>query len=116
MLSSIGAVGKTVFKTLGNMALSAVAAFAIGKIIEGIDYLWHYNENIIKAGQEAKDSIDNTVKSLHDSKQSLMDLGSSFGDQTDQIKTTGDAIDQVAEKYAELRQGVSNDGQTENVS
>lgn len=116
MLSSIGAVGKTVFKTLGNMALSAVAAFAIGKIIEGIDYLWHYNENIIKAGQEAKDSIDNTVKSLHDSKQSLMDLGSSFGDQTDQIKTTGDAIDQVAEKYAELRQGVSNDGQNENVS
>lgn len=116
MLSSIGVVGKTVFKTLGNMALSAVAAFAIGKIIEGIDYLWHYNENIIKAGQEAKDSIDNTVKSLHDSKQSLMDLGSSFGDQTDQIKTTGDAIDQVAEKYAELRQGVSNDGQNENVS
>lgn len=116
MLSSIGAVGKTVFKTLGNMALSAVAAFAIGKIIEGIDYLWHYNENIIKAGQEAKDSIDNTVKSLQDSKQSLMDLGSSFGDQTDQIKTTGDAIDQVAEKYAELRQGVSNDGQNENVS
>lgn len=116
MLSSIGAVGKTVFKTLGNMALSAVAAFAIGKIIEGIDYLWHYNENIIKTGQEAKDSIDNTVKSLQDSKQSLMDLGSSFGDQTDQIKTTGDAIDQVAEKYAELRQGVSNDGQNENVS
>lgn len=116
MLSSIGAVGKTVFKTLGNMALSAVAAFAIGKIIEGIDYLWHYNENIIKAGQEAKDSIDNTVKSLQGSKQSLMDLGSSFGDQTDQIKTTGDAIDQVAEKYAELRQGVSNDGQNENVS
>lgn len=116
MLSAAGAIGKTVFKTLGNMALSAVAAFAIGKIIEGIDYLWHYNENIIKAGQEAKDSIDNTVKSLQDSKQSLMDLGSSFGDQTDQIKTTGDAIDQVAEKYTELRQGVSNDGQNENVS
>lgn len=115
-LSAVGAVGKTVLKTIGNMALSAVAAFAIGKIIDGIDYLWHYNENIIKAGQEAKDSIDNTVKSLQDSKQSLMDLGSSFGDQTDQIKTTGDAINQVAEKYTELRQGVSNDGQNENVS
>lgn len=115
-LSAVGAVGKTVLKTIGNMAFSAVTAFAIGKIIEGIDYLWHYNENIIKAGQEAKDSIDNTVKSLQDSKQSLMDLGSSFGDQTDQIKTTGDAIDQVAEKYTELRQGVSNDGQNENVS
>ena len=45
-----------------------------------------------------------------------MDLGYSFGDQTDQIKTAGDAIDQVAEKYTELRQGVSNDGQNENVS
>ena len=115
-LTSVGSVIKSVGASMLNMGIAMAAAWAIGKVFEGIDYLAHYDENIIKAGQEAKDSIDNTVKSLQDSKQSLMDLGSSFGDQTDQIKTTGDAIDQVAEKYAELRQGVSNDGQNENVS
>lgn len=115
-LTSVGSVIKSVGASMLNMGITMAASWAIGKAIEGIDYLFHYDENIIKAGQEAKDSIDSTVKSLQDSKQSLMDLGSSFGDQTDQIKTTGDAIDQVAEKYAELRQGVSNDGQNENVS
>lgn len=115
-LTSVGSVIKSVGASMLNMGIAMAASWAIGKAIEGIDYLFHYDENIIKAGQEAKDSIDSTVKSLQDSKQSLMDLGSSFGDQTDQIKTTGDAIDQVAEKYAELRQGVSNDGQNENVS
>lgn len=116
VMKTASGIAKSFVATLGSMAVAAAASWAIGKVIEGIDYLYHYDENIIKAGQEAKESIDNTVKSLQDSKQSLMDLGSSFGDQTDQIKTTGDAIDQVAEKYTELHQGVSNDGQNENVS
>lgn len=116
VMKTAGGVAKSFVATLGSMAVAAAAAWAIGKAIEGIDYIIHYDENIIKAGQEAKDSIDSTFKSFEEGKQSIMDLGSSFGDQTDQIKTTGDAIDQVAEKYAELRQGVSNDGQNENVS
>lgn len=115
-LTSVGSVIKSVGASMLNMGITMAASWAIGKVFEGIDYLYHYDENIIKAGQEAKDSIDSTVKSLRDSKQSLMDLGSSFGDQTEQIKNTGDAIDQVAEKYVELRNGVSNDGQNENVS
>ena len=116
VMKTASGIAKSFVATLGSMAVAAAASWAIGKVFEGIDYLAHYDENIIKAGQEAKDSIDSTVKSLRDSKQSLMDLGYSFGDQTDQIKTAGDAIDQVAEKYTELRQGVSNDGQNENVS
>lgn len=116
VMKTAGGVAKSFVATLGSMAVAAAAAWAIGKAIEGIDYLYHYDENIIKAGQEAKDSIDSTFKSFEEGKQSIMDLGSSFGDQTEQIKNTGDAIDQVAEKYTELRQGVSNDGQNENVS
>ena len=91
-LTSVGSVIKSVGASMLNMGIAMVASWAIGKVFEGIDYLYHYDENIIKAGQEAKDSIDSTVKSLQDSKQSLMDLGSSFGDQTDQIKTTGDLM------------------------
>ena len=85
-LTSVGSVIKSVGASMLNMGITMAASWAIGKVFEGIDYLYHYDENIIKAGQEAKDSIDSTVKSLRDSKQSLMDLGSSFGDQTEQIK------------------------------
>ena len=112
--SAVTAV-KSFVGTLGNMAIAMAASWAIGKAIEGIDYLIHYDENIIKAGQEAKDSIDSTFKSFEEGKQSIMDLGSSFDNQTEQIKNTGDAIDQVAEKYVDLRKGV-NQNTNENVS
>lgn len=112
--SAVTAV-KSFVGTLGNMAIAMAASWAIRKVIEGIDYLYHYDENIIKAGQEAKDSIDSTFKSFEEGKQSIMDLGSSFSNQTEQIKNTGDAIDQVAEKYVELRKGV-NQNTNENVS
>lgn len=115
VMKTAGGVAKSFVATLGSMAVAAAASWAIGKAIEGIDYLIHYDENIIKAGQEAKDSIDNTFKSFEEGKQSIMDLGSSFGNQTEQIKNTGDAIDQVAEKYVELRKGV-NQNTNENVS
>lgn len=114
-LTSVGSVIKSVGASMLNMGIAMAASWAIGKVIEGIDYLIHYDENIIKAGQEAKDSIDSTFKSFEEGKQSIMDLGSSFGDQTEQIKNTGDAIDQVAEKYVELRKGV-NQNTNENVS
>lgn len=115
VMKTAGGVAKSFVATLGSIAVAAAAAWAIGKVIEGIDYLYHYDENIIKAGQEAKDSIDSTFKSFEEGKQSIMDLGSSFGDQTEQIKNTGDAIDQVAEKYVKLRKGV-NQNTNENVS
>lgn len=115
VMKTAGGVAKSFVATLGSMAVAAAASWAIGKAIEGIDYLIHYDENIIKAGQEAKDSIDSTFKSFEEGKQSIMDLGSSFGNQTEQIKNTGDAIDQVAEKYVELRKGV-NQNTNENVS
>ena len=57
---------KSFVGTLGNMAITMAASWAIGKAIEGIDYLIHYDENIIKAGQEAKDSIDSTFKSFEE--------------------------------------------------
>lgn len=114
-LTSVGSVIKSVGASMLNMGIAMVASWAIGKIFEAIDDYRHRSENIIKEGQEAKDAIDSTFKSFSEGKQSIMDLGSSFADQSDQIKTTGDAIDQVAEKYAELRSGV-NQNTNENVS
>lgn len=106
VMKTAGGVAKSFVATLGSMAVAAAAAWAIGKVIEGIDYLYHYDENIIKAGQEAKESIDNTFNSFKEGQQKVTDLATKFADSTDQIKTTGDAIDQVAEKYTELHKGV----------
>ncbi len=114
-LTSVGSVIKSVGASMLNMGIAMAASWAIGKVFEAIDDYRHRSENIIKEGQEAKDAIDSTFKSFSEGKQSIMDLGSSFADQSDQIKTTGDAIDQVAEKYAELRSGV-NQNTNENVS
>lgn len=114
-LTSVGGVIKSVGASMLNMGITMVASWAIGKVFEAIDDYRHRSENLIKEGQEAKDAIDSAFKDYESKKQSVMDLGSSFGDQTEQIKNTGDAIDQVAEKYVELRKGV-NQNTNENVS
>ena len=105
-LTSVGSVIKSVGASILNMGIAMVASWAVGKIIEGLIDLAHYDENIIKAGQEAKESIDNTFNSFKEGQQKVTDLATKFADSTDQIKTTGDAIDQVAEKYTELHKGV----------
>ena len=105
-LSSVGNVIKSVGASMLNMGIAMVASWAIGKVVEGLVDLAHYDENIIKAGQEAKESIDNTFKSFEEGKQKVTDLATTFADSTEQIKTAGDAIDQVAEKYTELHNGV----------
>lgn len=105
-LTSVGSVIKSVGASMLNMGIAMVASWAVGKIIEGLIDLAHYDENIIKAGQEAKESIDNTFNSFEEGQQKVTDLATKFAESTDQIKTTGDAIDQVAEKYTELHKGV----------
>ena len=105
-LTSVGGVIKSVGASMLNMGITMVASWAIGKVFEGLDYLAHYDENIIKAGQEAKESIDNTFNSFEEGQQKVTDLATKFAESTDQIKITGDAIDQVAEKYTELHKGV----------
>lgn len=105
-LSSVGNVIKSVGASILNMGIAMVASWAIGKVVEGLIDLAHYDENIIKAGQEAKESIDSTFKSFEEGKQKVTDLATTFANSTEQIRTTGDAIDQVAEKYTELHDGV----------
>lgn len=114
-LTSVGSVIKSVGASMLNMGIAMAASWAIGKVIEGIDYLYHYDENIIKAGQEAKDSIDSTFKSFEEGKQKISDAASSFSDSEKEIQNTSDAIDVLAEKYTELHKGV-NSSTNENIS
>lgn len=70
-LTSVGSVIKSVGASMLNMGIAMVASWAVGKVIEGLINLAHYDENIIKAGQEAKESIDNTFKSFEEGQQPL---------------------------------------------
>ena len=111
-----GGVVKSFVATLGSMAVATVAAFAISKAFEGIDYLLHYNENIIKAGQEAKESIDSTVNSIQEQQKSISDLSSKYSDSTNkEIATTEEKLDSLAKKYSELHKGVDS-STNENIS
>lgn len=65
-LTSVGSVIKSVGASMLNMGIAMAASWAVGKIIEGLIDLAHYDENIIKAGQEAKESIDNTFNSFEE--------------------------------------------------
>lgn len=49
VMKTAGGVAKSFVATLGSMAVAAAAAWAIGKAIEGIDYIIHYDENIIRS-------------------------------------------------------------------
>lgn len=114
-LTSVGSVIKSVGASMLNMGIAMAASWAIGKAIEGFEYLAHYDENIIKKGQEAKESIDNTFKSFEEGKQKISDAASSFSDSEKEIQNTSDAIDVLAEKYTELHKGV-NSSTNENIS
>lgn len=114
-LSAVGKIGKTVFKTLGNMAASAAVAWLVGKGFEKI-YNWvNRNEIAIKSGQDAKSAIDETFKAFTEGQKSIDDLGKTFATSDNQIKTTADSIDIIAEKYTKLRDGV-NSFTNENIS
>ena len=113
--SSFTSKAGTALKSFGSSVLSMganmLAGMAIGAAISGVitlidDYI-HRNERLIEAGEEAKSSIEETFNSFSDSKTAITDLGKSLSDNADDIITTGDAIDTLAEKYTKLRDGVS---------
>lgn len=114
--SSFTSKAGTVLKSFGSSVLSMganmLAGMAIGAAISGVitlidDYI-HRNERLIEAGEEAKSSIESTFNEFSDGKSSITDLGKSLSDNADEIITTGDAIDTLAEKYTKLRDGVSS--------
>ena len=114
--SSFTSKAGTALKSFGSSVLSMganmLAGMAIGAAISGVitlidDYI-HKNERLIEAGEEAKSSIESTFNEFSDGKSSITDLGKSLSDNADEIITTGDAIDTLAEKYTKLRDGVSS--------
>lgn len=107
LVSSLKNIGGTLLSTLGNFAAGLAISAAISLVIKGIDYLIHYEDNLIKKGEEAKESITKTFDEFSSNKKAVTDLGKQFADSESDIKSTGDAIDTIAEKYTKLHESVN---------
>lgn len=107
VLKVAGSALKSFIASAASMAIATAAIWAVGKAFEYVDEnIIHRSETIIKAGEEAKEAIDTAYEGLEKHSQTTIDLASDFTDSTESIKSTGDAIDAVAEKYMQLQSGV----------
>lgn len=101
---------KSVGMTLGSMALSSVANLGISwvlqNVIGGISDWVHRDDIAIENGQKSQQSISDTFNEFSKGKTTLNTLGQSFASTSQQIVSTGDAIQSVATKYTELSKGV----------
>lgn len=104
-------VGNTL-KKIGSMAVNMVAAWAISEAIslaiQGIDYLIHMDEIAIEKGEEAQNTITEAYEEFEKKSKSVSDLGKKYASNTEEIETTSDAIDALAERYAKLKDGVNS--------
>lgn len=86
VFSNLGKIGATALSTIGTMAISMLASFAIEKAVEGIINFIRREEIAIEKGKEARQTIADINKEFS-SKQSF-------------------ASDENIERYSELRKGV----------
>ena len=100
--------GISLLKSIGTAGID----FAITATLQaGLKLLnnWINREQIaIDNGKKAQTEIENTFDEFSKGKSTMTALGKEFADSQDDIKTTGDAIDSVAEKYVQLSKGVNN--------
>lgn len=109
-------------KSFGLNALSTVASAGIGLAIgagisfaiDQINQFINRQEIAIEDGEKARSTISEIADEYNSQVSSIKGLGEKFVDDTSDIKTTGDALDTIAEKYTELSDGVSIDN--ENIS
>lgn len=104
--STLKNVGGMIGSSLLNAGIGMLAGVAIQGVITMIDDYVHRQEKLIAKGKEAKGSIDETFNEFSKGKNTLDTLGLSFAKNTDEIETTGDAIDSIAKKYSELSKNV----------
>lgn len=84
--------GKTALSIIGNTGINLAVNAAFGLLAKGIDSAVHYQDNLIKKGQEAKDSILDQSKAYIDQKSSLEQLTARYGELSKGITISGNRI------------------------
>lgn len=112
--SSFKSFGLNLLSTGANMITGLALGAIISTAVSAIDEFIHRQEIAIENGEKARSNISEIADEYNSQVSSLSGLGQKFVDDTSDIETTGDALDSIASKYAELSDGVSIDN--ENIS
>lgn len=103
----------TAIKSIGATALNMFGGFLIAEglslAIKGIYNLVNADKIAIENGQKAQQEIKEVFDTYNGKVDTVKSLGKKFAQDADSIKTTGDAVESLTQKYAELRKGVSSD-------
>lgn len=103
----------TALKSIGATALNMFGGFliaeGIGLAIQGIYNLVNADKIAIENGEKAQQEIKEVFDTYNGKVDTIKTLGKKFAQDADSIKTTGDAVESLTKKYAELRKGVSSD-------
>lgn len=103
----------TALKSIGATALNMFGGFLIAEgislAIKGIYNLVNADKIAIENGQKAQQEIKEIFDTYNGKVDTIKTLGKKFAQDADSIKTTGDAVESLTQKYAELRKGVSSD-------
>lgn len=100
----------------GNMLLGLGIGAAVQVGLSWLDNYIHRTERLVEAGEKARSSISETMKSYNSKVTGVTDLGKQFAKDTTSIKTTSDAIDSLTQKYSELKKGVNPDNSNSTLS
>lgn len=109
MAKSVGTAIKSIGATAANMIGGFLIAEGISLAIQGIYNLVNADKIAIENGQKAQQEIKEVFDTYNGKVDTVKSLGKKFAQDADSIKTTGDAIESLTQKYAELRKGVSSD-------
>ena len=118
LTSSFTGLGTTLATLAPATPLGFFAAIAAGiALTAGVGYLIQKNtEKIIESGKEAQVAIGQIYDNYNSQVTSIKTLSTQFTDDTNSIKNTADAVDILAQKYAELKRGVNTDNSNKNLS
>lgn len=109
MAKTAGAALKSIGATALNMFGGFLIAEGLGLAIKGIYNLVNADKIAIENGQKAQQEIKEIFDTYNGKVDTIKTLGKKFAQDADSIKTTGDAVESLTQKYAELRKGVSSD-------
>lgn len=113
--TSLKSIGFTALSTVASAGIGLAIGAAISFAIGAIDDLIHEQEIAIEEGEKARNTISEIADEYNTQVSSLNSMGEKFAEDTSSIESTGDALDSIASKYAELSKGV-NSLNNENVS
>lgn len=87
---------------VGNVALTALASFAVSKAIEGISYAINYNKNLSAAAQSAGEAIKQTDSDIDSYKDKITELQGILTDHSSTVEEVASAKQQLLDIQSEL--------------